>query len=290
MTLYGVSTLISVITYLDTRGTRAQRILDVTTPSTPTTTPRRLALCHRVTLDSVAHRWVPARTPTPRQGRPWGAQRDSHETTNDKRQQDTDQSQDKRAFSNKYRHALGILHMKRKGNENNCIAKSMNVATYAKRFPSGCWSFLDFVVRKSGMALTSASQLVNGIELLQLWRSISLKAGILFFQATSPMGRGKLKSKGGGQTTIHHNRSEETVELIHRTITSLNQLSIYGALADLCKELDPDYADTEICEFLVIPTEIANTNTTSQSSQSTQWNLLQDCNKKFAELPEDQKL
>ena len=40
----------------------------------------------------------------------------------------------------------------------------------------------------------------------------------------------------------------------------------------------------------MIPTEIANTNTTAQSSQSAQRNLLQDYFMKFAELPEDQKL
>ena len=62
------------------------------------------------------------------------------------------------------------------------------------------------------------------------------------------------------------------------------------AVADLCNALEPDYAESEICESLVIPTEIANTNTTSQSSKSAQGNLLQDHFKKFAELPEDQKM
>ena len=54
-----------------------------------------LALCHRVTLDSVAHRWVPARTPTvlPEQGRPWVAHNRFHDTTTDKRQHDKDRSE-----------------------------------------------------------------------------------------------------------------------------------------------------------------------------------------------------
>ena len=54
-------------------------------------TQQGLALCHRVTLDSVAHWWVPARTPTvPRclyGGRPWVARQQLHVTTHDKRQQ-----------------------------------------------------------------------------------------------------------------------------------------------------------------------------------------------------------
>ena len=88
--------------------------------------------------------------------------------------------------------------------------------------------------------------------------------GIEFiFQATRPLERGELKRKGGGKKTILFNRSEETVELILRTVISVNQLSIYGAVADLCTEFGPDYNESEICESLVIPTESVNANTTS---------------------------
>ena len=113
------------------------------------------------------------------------------------------------------------------------------------------------------------------------------ESGHPIFQATSSLDRGELKSKGGGKKTILYNGSEEIVDLILRTIISVNQLSIYGAVADLCNELDPDYAGSVICESLVIPTEIANTNTTSRSSRTAQGNLLQDYFEKFAELPED---
>ena len=50
-------------------------------------------------------------------------------------------------------------------NEQNCVANSMNVATYAKRFPFGCWSYLGLGCEKSGMELTSTNQMVNGTEL-----------------------------------------------------------------------------------------------------------------------------
>ena len=33
---------------------------------------------------------------------------------------------------------------------------------------------------------------------------------------------------------IHFNGSDETMELIYRTINSVNQLSVHGAVADLC--------------------------------------------------------
>ena len=90
------------------------------------------------------------------------------------------------------------------------------------------------------------------------------ETGHPIFQATSPLEGGELKSKGGGKKTIHYNGSEETVELILSTDISVTQLSIHGAVADLCNELDPDYVESEICESLVIPTESANANHISE--------------------------
>ena len=40
--------------------------------------------------------------------------------------------------------------------------------------------------------------------------------------------------------SVHFNGSEENIELTLRTIISVNQLSIYGTVADLCKELSKD--------------------------------------------------
>ena len=47
---------------------------------------------------------------------------------------------------------------------------------------------------------------------------------------------GMLKIKGGGQLSIHFCADEGTIETVFRTIISVNQLSIYGAVADLCEE------------------------------------------------------
>ena len=57
----------------------------------------------------------------------------------------------------------------------------------------------------------------------------------------------------------------------------------------MCKELDPD--SSEICESLVIPTEIPNANAISQGSTSlAQEDLLQEYERKSAELLDGQKL
>ena len=56
------------------------------------------------------------------------------------------------------------------------------------------------------------------------------------FRSTSPLSRGVLKSKGGGKLSIHFCADGETVETVFRTIISVNQLSIYGAVSDMCEE------------------------------------------------------
>ena len=120
------------------------------------------------------------------------------------------------------------------------------------------------------------------------------ESGHPVFRGTSALDTGELKSKRGGKKSIHFKGSEEKVELILRTVTSVNQLSVCGAVADLCKELDPDsrnQIEGEICESLVIPTETSNADARSQCSTSlAQGDLLQEYERKFAELLDDQKL
>ena len=56
------------------------------------------------------------------------------------------------------------------------------------------------------------------------------------FRSTSPLSRRVLKSKGGGQLTIHFCADEGTFETVFRTIICVNQLSVYGAVSDLFDE------------------------------------------------------
>ena len=60
------------------------------------------------------------------------------------------------------------------------------------------------------------------------------------FRASSVFERGELKSKGGGKKSTDFHGSDENVELLHRTVISANQVSVYGAIADLCRELSED--------------------------------------------------
>ena len=55
------------------------------------------------------------------------------------------------------------------------------------------------------------------------------------FRATSPLSRGTLKSKEGGKLSMHFCAKEDTIETVLRQIIPVNQLSIYGAVSDLCE-------------------------------------------------------
>ena len=63
-------------------------------------------------------------------------------------------------------------------------------------------------------------------------------SGCPIFRATSPLSRGQLKSKGHGKLSIQHAADLETVEPIFRIIVSANQLSLYGAVAEICEEYE----------------------------------------------------
>ena len=57
------------------------------------------------------------------------------------------------------------------------------------------------------------------------------------FRGTSALERGDLRSKGGGKKSIHFNGSTQNIELLLQVVISVNQLSIYGAVADMIEEL-----------------------------------------------------
>ena len=64
------------------------------------------------------------------------------------------------------------------------------------------------------------------------------KSGHPIFRATTPLSRGKLKSKGKGKVSIHFSAEPDTIDTIYRIILSVNQLSVYGAVAAICEEFE----------------------------------------------------
>ena len=57
------------------------------------------------------------------------------------------------------------------------------------------------------------------------------ESGHPIFRATTPLSRGQLKSKGKGKVSIHFSADTDTIVTIYRIFLSVNQLSVYGAVA-----------------------------------------------------------
>ena len=68
------------------------------------------------------------------------------------------------------------------------------------------------------------------------------ESGHPIFRATTPLSRGQLKSKGRGKLSIHFTADQDTVDTIYFIILSVNQLSVYGAVATICEEFE-DHQD-----------------------------------------------
>ena len=91
-------------------------------------------------------------------------------------------------------------------------------------------------------------------------------SGHPLFRGSSALERGDLKSKGKGKLSFHFCGDDKTVEVVLRTTISVNQLSIYGAAADMCDELACRISDCsertgkpvaqDNPETTVIPTEL----------------------------------
>ena len=68
------------------------------------------------------------------------------------------------------------------------------------------------------------------------------ESGHPIFRSTTPLSRGQLKSKGHGKLSIHFAADDFTIDTFFRIILSVNQLSVYGAVAAFCEEFE-DHQD-----------------------------------------------
>ena len=123
-----------------------------------------------------------------------------------------------------------------KDNEKECIANSTLVSLFAKRFPAGHWSFLGPGSETKWYSTYNERPQGEWDRVAELMMIKFGESGHPVFRATSPLSRGTLKSKGGGKLSIHFCADGDTIETVFRTIISVNQLSIYGAVSDLCEE------------------------------------------------------
>ena len=125
----------------------------------------------------------------------------------------------------------------RKDNKDECLKNANYVKTFAGRFGIGQWSF---IVPGSEKKWYSSENSPQGA-----WDNIAeqmllefAESGHPTFRATTPLSRGQLKSKGRGKLSIHVTADQDTIDTIYRIILSVNQLSVYGAVAAVCEEFE----------------------------------------------------
>ena len=125
----------------------------------------------------------------------------------------------------------------RKGNKDECLANAGVVKVFARKFGVGQWSFIGPSSEKKWYSAENSPQgawdNTAGEMLLEFAES-----GHPTFRATTPLSRGQLKSKGRGKLSIHFAADEHTIDTIFRIILSVNQFSVYGAVAALCEEFE----------------------------------------------------
>ena len=110
------------------------------------------------------------------------------------------------------------------------------MSLFAERFPAGRWSFLGRGSETKWYSSYNERPQEEWDRVAELMIIKFGESGHTVFRATSPLSRGTLKSKGGGKLLKHFCADGGTIETVFRTIISGNQLSIYGAVSDLCEE------------------------------------------------------
>ena len=119
----------------------------------------------------------------------------------------------------------------------NAKKNAESVKTYAGRFGIGQWSFIGPGSEKKWYSSENSPQ--------GAWDHVAedmllkfAESGHPIFRSTTPLSRGRLKSKGKGKVTMHFSADQDTIDTIFRIILSVNQLSVCGAATVLASTQD----------------------------------------------------
>ena len=123
-------------------------------------------------------------------------------------------------------------------NEKECMSNAILVSPNAKRFWKGQSSFIGPRSEKKWYSVSEDSPHGEWSNMAERMMLEFAESGHPIFRATSPLSRGRLKSKRHGKLSTHCCADLETIETIFRIIVSVNQLSLHGAVAEMCEEYE----------------------------------------------------
>ena len=135
----------------------------------------------------------------------------------------------------------------RKDNKDECLKNADFVKTFAKRFGIGQWSFNGPGSEKKWCPSENSPQgewghiaedMLLRFDIAEDMLLRFAESGHSVFRATTPLSRAQLKSKGKGKVSIHFSADTDTIDTIYRIFLSVNQLSVYGAVAVFCDEYE----------------------------------------------------
>ena len=143
-----------------------------------------------------------------------------------------------------------------------------------EKFAPGHWSFLRPGSEKKWYGTHVHKPNGEWDEVAEITMINFSESGHPVFRGSSAFEREDVKSEGKGRSTMHFNASDETTEVILRAVISVNQLSFYGAVAEMCGELALEVSRNsqgtgkpearENLDTILMPLEMSTTNQTSQ--------------------------
>ena len=126
-----------------------------------------------------------------------------------------------------------------KDNKKECESNLQLVSSFAKRFGAGQFAIPRTWLReKKWYSIREDCPQGEWDRVAEKMMVTLAESGHPVFRATSPLSRGVHKSKGGGKMSIHYCADQDTITTVFRTITSVNQLSLYGAVAEIFEEYE----------------------------------------------------
>ena len=160
------------------------------------------------------------------------------------------------------------------------------MSVFAKRFPAGRWSFLGPGSETKWYSTYNERAQGEWDRVAELMMITFRESGHPVFRATSPL------SRGGGKLSVHFCADGDTIETVFRTIISVNQVSIHGAVSDVCEEYSTCQTSTgrpvlaEQSHPLFEPAKLLITTPRPSIEFSAQENLLQKHKERAEKLPQ----